>query len=100
MAYSVYSTSPKNVVPVPAELAVTHSANWPLTGRLISNDGVFHSPQLLPAVNGTTSAHHSVVAVSPLIAAADVPPAVDQVARVAFAIPDSCVTVTACPPAF
>src|SRR6266581_8388205 len=70
-------------------------------GRLISKPGVFHSPQLLPAVNGSGSDHHDVVAVSPVIGAAPVPPAVDTaVTSDAFAIPDSCSGVTALPPAF
>jgi hypothetical protein len=52
-------------------------------------------------VNGTGIDHHDVVAVSPVIAAALVPPAVDTaVTRDAFAIPDNCSGVTALPPAF
>src|SRR6266702_3431049 len=99
--HSVYSSSPVNVVAVPADDAVTHSANWPEMGRLISKPGVFHSPQLLPAVNGSGSDHHDVVAVRPVIAAAAVPPADDTaVTSDALAIPDSCSGVTAFPPAF
>src|SRR6266496_1078302 len=101
MAYSVYSSSPVNAVAEPALDAVTHRANWPLIGRLISNPGVFHSPQLLPAVNGTGCDHQEVVAVRPVIAAADVPPAVDTaVSSDAFAIPESWSGVTGFPPAF
>src|SRR5260370_28561665 len=93
--------SPVNVVAVPADDAETHSANCPEMGRLISKPGVFHSPQSDPAVNGTGCDHHDVVAVRPVIAAADVPPAVDTaVSSDAFAIPDSCSGVTAFPPAF
>src|SRR5712691_11247058 len=70
-------------------------------GRLISYEGVTHSPQFDPAVNGTGCDHHDVVAVRPVIAAAAVPPADDTaVTSDAFAIPDSCSGVTAFPPAF
>src|SRR5215468_4195654 len=45
--------------------------------------------------------HQDVVAVRPVIGAADVPPAVDTaVTNDALAIPDSCNGVTAFPPAF
>src|SRR6516165_2207019 len=69
-------------------------------GRFTSNDGVTHSPQFAPAVNGTGCDHQDVVAVRPVIAAADVPPAVDTaVTSDALAMPDSCSGVTAFPPA-
>src|SRR6185437_13763561 len=43
-AHSVNSISQANVVAVPADDAVTSSANFVETGMLISNPGVNHSP--------------------------------------------------------
>jgi hypothetical protein len=99
--HSENSISQLNVVEVPADEHVTKTANEVVMGMLISKPGVYHSPQLEPAVNGICCDHMSKLELPMavvVIAAAPEPPADRNVVLAARAMPESCEATTAVPP--